>query len=205
VAHGGVVHTFGAGHSHLVAEDIFIRAATLTTVRSIWPDQRTERFERVSGLGPSVVERAGIRAGDVLVVISNSGINPLPIEVAVEGNGRGAITVGIGSREHTMSVTPRHPPGIRLLDVCDHFLDTRVPSGDAILELSGLAVPIGPASTIAGMALIHAVMSEAIAWMHDQGHEPPVRRSRNLPGGDEHNDALGRRYADRIPELLFGR
>src|ERR671925_126994 len=65
VAADGIVHTFGSGHSHLVAEEIFIRAGTLTTVRSIWPDHRTDRFERVPGLGASIVDKGDVRSEDV--------------------------------------------------------------------------------------------------------------------------------------------
>lgn len=201
IAAGGIVHLFGSGHSHMAAEEVFVRAGTLTTVRAIWPQQITDRFERVEGLGESVLKLGDVRSGEVLFVISNSGINPLPIDVALEARQRGAITVAVSSRAHSLSAPCRHSGGKRLFEVCDYFLDTGVPAGDAVLELSGLPYRIGPASTMASVALIQAAMAETVEWLLAHGYQPPVRISRNLPGGDAHNDALGERYRHRIPEL----
>lgn len=199
IAAGGIVHTFGSGHSHMAAEEPFVRAGTLTTVRAIWPQQVSDRFERVPGLGGAVLSMGDVRAGEVLFVFSNSGRNPLPVDVALSGIDAGAYVVGVGSREHAASVQSRHPDGHRLIDVVDEFLDTHVPAGDVLLQPDGLP-PIGPGSTIASVALINAVLAEAAVVLHRAGHEPPVRVSRNL-SGDAINDQLGHQYGDRIPEL----
>ncbi len=201
VAEGGVVHLFGCGHSHLAAEEVFIRSGTLTTVRAIWPDMITDKLERVEGLGAAVLAMGDVRPGEVLFIISNSGINPLPIDVAYEAGRRGAVTVAVTSKQHSLAVPSRHSSGRRLFEVCDHVLDTCVPAGDALVELPGSPGPVGPASTVGAVALIHAAMVEAAGWLIRRGIEPPVRISRNMPGGDEHNDMLARRYRDRIPEL----
>jgi uncharacterized phosphosugar-binding protein len=201
VADGGIVHLFGSGHSHMAAEEGFIRSGTLTTVRAIWPEQITDKLERVEGLGPSILKMGDVRPGELLFVISNSGINPMPIDVAVAAKQQGAVTVAVMSTQHSLAVPSRHSSGQRLMDVCDYVLDTRVPPGDAILTLPGLPYPIGPASTFASVSLIQAVMAEAVNWMMTNGFEPPVRISRNMPGGDAHNDRLGQRYRNRIPEL----
>jgi uncharacterized phosphosugar-binding protein len=201
VVQGGIVHLFGAGHSHMVAEEVFIRAGTLAAVRAIWPQQISTKFERAEGLGSCVLALGDVREGEVLFVISNSGINPLPLDVALEGRKRGATTVGVGSKAHSESVNSRHSSGKRLLDVCDYFLDTCVPAGDVLLEIPGLKWQVGPGSTIASVAAVQAVMTEAVGWMIEQGYEPAVRVSRNLPGGDAHNDALAKQYQIRIPEL----
>lgn len=201
VADGGIIHLFGSGHSHMAAEEVFVRAGTLTTVRAIWPEQVTDKLERVPGLGAAVLNMGDVRPGEVLFVISNSGINPLPIDVALEGRRRGAVTVAVTSRQHSLAVESRYSGGQRLLDACDYVLDTRVPPGDALLTIAGLPGPVGPASTVASVALIQAVMAEAVHWMVENGFEPPIRISRNMPGGDTHNDRLASRYRDRIPEL----
>jgi len=201
VAAGGIVHLFGSGHSHMAAEEVFVRAGTLTTVRAIWPEQITDKLERVEGLGPSILKMGDVRPGEVLFVISNSGINPMPVDVALEAKGRGAVTVAVTSIQHSLAVPSRHSSGRRLMDVCDYLLDTRVPAGDVLLTVPGLGYPIGPASTVGSVSLIQAAMAEAVHWLVANGHEPPVRISRNMPGGDAHNDRLGLRYRDRIPEL----
>lgn len=201
VADGGIVHLFGSGHSHMVANEVFVRAGTLTTVRAIWPKQETDKLERVEGLGEAVLKMGDVRPGEILFVISNSGINPMPIDVVLEAKKRGAITVAISSKEHSLSVASRHSSGKRLLDVADFFLDTCVPAGDVLLQEEPFPFSFGPASTVAAVALIQAVMAEAVHWMIQNGITPPVRVSRNMPGGDEHNDRLGEIYRNRIPEL----
>jgi len=201
VAAGGIVHLFGSGHSHMAAEEPFVRAGTLTAVRAIWPQQVTDRFERVPGLGASILSMGDVREGEVLFVISNSGRNPLPVDVALAGSAAGAYVVGVGSSAHAQATPSRHPDGHHLLDVVDEFLDTHVPSGDALLvDVDGLP-PIGPGSTLASVALVNAVFVHAAVTMRRLGHDPPVRVSRNVPGGDAANDRLAERYGDRIPEL----
>lgn len=202
VADGGIIHLFGSGHSRLVAIDTAGRAATLTASRSINSEEWPGRVERFEGLGEVILRRTDLRAEEVVVVISNSGLNPLPIDVALAASARGAKVLGIGSVEHSRAGISRHSTGQRLLDVCDVFLDTGVPAGDALFQPVDTA-PVGAASTIMAATLMHAVIVEATRWMRDHDHEPPVRRSRNLPGGDEHNDALAARYQDRIPELRW--
>lgn len=201
VATGGIVHLFGSGHSHMAAEEPFVRAGTLTAVRAIWPQQVTDRLERVAGLGASVLSMGDVRDGEVLFVISNSGRNPLPIDVASAGSAVGAYVVGIGSAAHASTVPSRHPAGHHLIDVVDEFLDTHVPPGDALCtDLEGLP-PVGPGSTIASVALIDAVFVQAAVAMQRLGHEAPIRRSRNVHGADAVNDRHAEIYGDRIPEL----
>lgn len=201
VAIGGIVHLFGSGHSHMAAEEPFVRAGTHTAVRAIWPQQITDRFERVPGLGASVLALGDVRDGEVLFVISNSGRNPLPVDVALAGSEAGAYVVGVGSAAHAQAAPSRHPDGHHLLDVVDEFLDTHVPVGDALCsDLDGLP-PVGPGSTIASVALIDAVFVQAAVALRRLGHEPPVRVSRNVHGGDAVNDRHAEIYGDRIPEL----
>jgi uncharacterized phosphosugar-binding protein len=185
----------------MVANEVFVRAGTLTTVRAIWPSQETDKLERVEGLGDAVLKFGDVRSGEFLFVISNSGINPMPIDVALAAGRRGAVTVAITSKAHSSAVPSRHSNGMRLFDACDYVLDTCVPEGDTLLRQPPLPYGFGPASTAASVVLIQAVLAEAVHWMLDNGFDPPVRVSRNFPGGDERNDHLGEIYRGRIPEL----
>jgi uncharacterized phosphosugar-binding protein len=198
VAGGGVVHLFGAGHSHMVAEEVVARAGTITATAAIWPEQITDRLERVEGLGAAVLEMGEVRPGEVLFVISNSGLNPLPVDVALEGGRRGAVTVGVGAGAVAPDSPPRRRDGLRLRDVCRHFLDTGVPPGDALLDVPGIDARVGPASTIGAVAAVQAVMVEAAALIARGGGRPPIRISRNLPAGDAHNRELERAYEGRL-------
>ncbi|MEE6262862.1 sugar isomerase domain-containing protein [Plantactinospora sonchi] len=202
VAADGIIHLFGSGHSRLVAIDTAVRAATMTNSEAICPDEWVCEVERVEGIGEIVLKRSDIRAGEVLVVISNSGLNPLPIDVALGGKARGATVIGLGSAAHSLAGESTHSSGQRLMEVVDIFLDTGVPAGDALFHPADTP-PVGPASTVAASALMHATLVEATRWLVEHGHQPPIRRSRNLPGGDEHNAAVAARYLDRLPELRW--
>jgi uncharacterized phosphosugar-binding protein len=141
------------------------------------------------------------RPGEVLVVISNSGVNPLPLEVAVEGKKRGLFIVSLTSFEHSGRVEPRSAIGKRLADLSDVAIDTHVPYGDAGLEVKGVPSRVGPLSTVAGVTIINAIMVQTMELIAAAGKEPPVRISRNIPGGPEHNLKYRDLYGDRIPEL----
>lgn len=202
IAEGGILHLFGSGHSRLVAIDAATRAATLTASRAVVPEEWPGRVERVEGLGEIILKRTDLQPGEVIIVISNAGLNPLPTDVALTASARGASVIGVGSMAHSRAGTPTHSSGKRLFEVSDVFLDTGVPAGDALFTPDDLP-PVGPASTLLASASIHAVVVDASRWMLDHGFDPPIRRSRNLPGGDVHNAALAERYRDRIPELRW--
>ena len=198
---GGIAHVFGSGHSAIGAKEVFIRAGTLSSIRAIGLEHELDKFERLEGVAETILGDYELLPGEVLIVISNSGINPLPVEMAMAGNSRELHTVAVTSLKHSRTAPSRHSSGKKLFEVADIVLDTHVPSGDAALEVPDLPVPIGPLSTLAVVSIMDAIVVETITDMLDKGHTPPVRMSRNLPGGDEHNQRFREQYGDRIPEL----
>ena len=112
---GGLVHVFGAGHSHMAAEEAFYRAGGLVPVNAVLVDWLMVHngaalptlLERQPGLGPVIVGTEPVEAGDVFFVVSNSGRNPVPIEVAQAAKERGAKVVAVTSLEHSAAVTAR--------------------------------------------------------------------------------------------------
>lgn len=199
---GGVLHVFGTGHSQLVALELAERAAGLAAVNAMAvpalspvDGRRAAATERLAGYGSLVVEHEDLRAGEVLVVVSNSGINAVPVEVAAAARERGLFVVAVTSRAHSLAAGSRHPTGLRLLDVADLVLDTGVPPGDAAVALPG-GPPTGPLSTVTAAAMLHAVTSRAAELMAAAGDEPPVLTSQNL---DDHgvNEGLFARFAHR--------
>ena len=131
-------------------------------------------------------------------MISTSGRNAVPIEMATAARARGLAVIALTSLDYSRSVASRHPSGEHLADVADIVLDNRAPAGDAVLELPGLPEKIAPCSGAVGAAMLHAVIVQAVANLMEQGIEPPVFLSGNLPEGDSHNQRLMNRYADRI-------
>ncbi len=210
VAAGGVLHAFGCGHSHLLAEEIFYRAGGLAAVNPIL-DRRllflegalaSTRAEQELGYARRVLARETLGSDDAAVVISNSGRNVTPVEMALELRERGLPVIAVTSVTHANAVQARHASGRKLHEIADVVLDTGTPVGDASVELPGTGVRMGPLSTIAGAAMLHAVMIEAAMLVLARGCDPPVLPSANAAGTSERDlvRLLGR-YAGRIRYL----
>jgi uncharacterized phosphosugar-binding protein len=198
---GGILHLFGSGHSALPTHEVYIRAGSLTNARPVSLERILDTFERVEGNGLALMKGFDGKPGEVLIVFSNSGVNPLPIEILLEGKRRGLFTVAVSSYDHSLRSEPKHSSGKRLMDLADLSIDSHVPYGDAGLEMPELKMKIGPMSTIAGVSIVNAIIAETIEKIVTAGGEPPVRISRNTPGGDQHNEKFRLLYNSRIPEL----
>ncbi len=206
---GGVLHVFGSGHSHCLAEEAYHRAGGLVPVNAIQevfltpltPPRISAALERVPGLAARLLDGHAISRGDVLLVVSNSGINPVPVEVAEEGKKRGMTVIALTSMRHSQSVASRHPSGLRLLDVADIVLDNCGEPGDAAVSYPGLPCKVAPTSLLAGSYLINALVCRTVELFLEDGIVPPVHLSANIPNGDEHNRAIEARYRGRIRGL----
>ncbi|CAN5831032.1 sugar isomerase domain-containing protein [soil metagenome] len=204
----GVVHLFGSGHSHMVAEEVFHRAGSLLPLNpmldanlTLFGSVNATLLERTPGYGNVVVDSHDMRAGEVVIVASNSGVNPVPIDVVLASRARGARTIAITSDEHYRDAPSRHESGDRLAEVADLTLDTRVPRGDALVSILGVETPAGGASSVVGVALINALVVEAAARLQERGVNPPLIPTMNLPGGDEEMESLIEEWGDRLPLL----
>jgi uncharacterized phosphosugar-binding protein len=193
IERGGMFVLFGSGHSALIAKDAAYRAGGLAPVLAV-DDMADGDAERVEGVAKYLISRYEIQAGSVMGIISNSGINPIPIEMAMIGKAGGLTMIAITSVSHSQSVTSRHSSGKKLFEVADIVIDTHTPPGDAFVEIPGFAYKVGAMSTIAGSAVVQAVTVQAAALLAEKGIEPPVWVSANVPNGDEHNNELLERY-----------
>ncbi len=208
IAEGGIVHVFGSGHSHMMAEEVFHRAGGLFAFNAMLDVNLTSfgtlnagMVERTEGYAKVILASFDVRPGEVVVVVSNSGINPVPIELAIEARAIGATTIAVTSEANYRSTSSRHSSGKRLADIADLTIDSRVPVGDAILDLEGLDVPVGAASTVLGAALMNAMVAQTAEELIAAGQRPPVIVSMNVPGGDERNAELTERYRPRLQLL----
>jgi len=190
---GGVIHTFGTGHSHLIAEEAFFRAGGITAVNPILDERliflkgalESTRAERESGLASRLIEREDIRPQDAAVITSNSGRNAAPIEMALEMRARGARVIAITNLEQSRGADSRHPSGRRLFELADVTVDNCAPHGDALVSLPGLDSRMGATSTVAGAAIINSIMVEAAVELLRRGESVPVLPSANLEGVTE--------------------
>ncbi len=197
---GHMVYTFGSGHSQLLAMEIQARAGGLYPVQAII-DPLKGKAEKLEGYGTILVQYAPYKEGDLLIVISNSGRNPEPIEVAMHARSKGVKVIVLTSMEHTHQVTSRHSSGKKLFELGEVVLDSLVPAGDASMSFTGLLPKAGALSTVLGATILNAVIVEAIQYMLDHGYEPPVLMSSNLDGSEEFNAKVIQRYS-HLPNLL---
>jgi uncharacterized phosphosugar-binding protein len=206
----GIIHTFGTGHSHLIADEAFFRAGGIAAINPILDERfvflkgalESTRAERVPGFAKSLLKNEQVGPNDVAILISNSGRNNVPVEMALEMQLRGVKVIAITSVTQSGSSIPLHSSGKRLFEIADVTIDNCVPPGDALLTLPGLRSRIGPSSTVAGAAIINSVMIEAVAETLRRGKNVPVLPSANLDGvTEERLKELLNRYRGRIRYL----
>lgn len=179
--------TFGTGHSHLLAEELYVRAGGLDGVRAVLEPSlmlhegpgKSSALERLPGLAAALLSQHDVAAGDVVLVASNSGRNSVPVEFAEECVARGAVVVAVTSLDHSRSVASRAPSGRRLFEVADIVVDNCGVPGDAVLDVRGVDERIGPTSTVTGALIVQAIVCEAVSRMVELGHVPRVLRSAN--------------------------
>ncbi|WP_424889633.1 SIS domain-containing protein [Streptomyces sp. XH2] len=208
VADGGRLFVFGAGHSSLPAQDVVYRAGGLALVNllavpgvvglDVMPATLGSALERVDGLAGAVLDTSPAEAGDVLVVISLSGRNSLPVEMAMNARALGVRVIGVTSLAYAEHTKSRHSSGTFLKDHCDLVIDSKIGIGDAELTADGIAAPFGPASTVVTSALMQAVVAAAAGELAARGIDPPMLRSGNVDGGHDWNGRLLEEYGDRI-------
>jgi uncharacterized phosphosugar-binding protein len=197
LAGGRGIHAFGSGHSHMLAEEMFYRAGGLVDVRPILFEglmlhadaQLSTSLERLPGLAAVILDGHGVDAGDVLFVFSNSGRNPVTIEIAEAAMSRGVAVIAVTSRRHSESIAARGSEH-RLFEIVDVVVDNGGEPGDAAIQVFGFDRAVAPTSTAVGAAIINAIVAEAVALAIDAGVTPRVFASSNIDEGDAINALL---------------
>lgn len=217
---GRMVHVFGSGHSRIMVEEMWPRYGSFPGFNPIVElslsfhnlvvganGQRQAMFlENVSGLAARILRNFELSATDTALVISSSGCNVVPIEMAEGFRAQKIKVVAIVSRRHLEASTSRHSRGIKLTDVADLVLDTGAPVGDAMVHIPGLDTPVAPGSTVGGCLLVNSLKAEIAARLTAAGHPPKVLSSAAVVGAeravslfesayDEHAHRLARLYA----------
>ncbi|MFJ5225362.1 SIS domain-containing protein [Streptomyces sp. NPDC088400] len=208
VAAGGRLFAFGAGHSSLAAQDVVYRAGGFAVMNllsvpgavgvDVIPAPLGSALERIDGLASAVLDSSPAAAGDVLVIISLSGRNALPVEMAMHARELGLKVIGVTSVAYATETGSRHRTGTYLKDHCDIVLDSGIAVGDAELTADGIEAPFAPASTVVTSALMQAMMAAAAGELAERGIEPPLLRSGNVDGGPEWNNRVMTENGDRI-------
>lgn len=200
-----IIHTFGTGHSQMIAMEPFTRAGGLANVNAILDStaltfegaRRSASIEQLSGIAQIVWDQHKIDDDDLLIVISNSGRNAMPIEMATIAKDRGIQVIAITSIAQSFKYPSRHKSGLRLFDMADLVIDNLVPPGDGLMNINHNLT--GPPSSIAGIYIIQTIVTEAMKLAAAQGVKLPVYFSQNIDGYS--NEALYHRFEKRIKHL----
>jgi uncharacterized phosphosugar-binding protein len=218
---GRMVHVFGSGHSRIMVEEMWPRYGSFPGFNPIVElslsfhnlvvganGQRQAMFlENVPGLAERILRNFALRPSDSALVISSSGCNLVPIEIAAGFQRRGVKVVAIISRRHSEASVSKHPDGKKLQDFADLTLDTGAPSGDAMVRVPGLDTPVAPGSTVGGCLLVNAIKAEVAARLAAAGRPPKVLSGAAIVGAeravqlfesayDEHAHRIAKLYAD---------
>lgn len=216
---GRMVHVFGSGHSRIMVEEMWPRYGSFPGFNPIVElslsfhnlvvganGQRQAMFlENVSGLAERILRNFDLAKTDSALVISSSGCNVVPIEMAEQFQQRGVRVVSIVSRKHLATSTSRRADGRKLTDFSDLVLDTGAPVGDAMVKLDGLDTPVAPGSTIGGCLLVNSIKAEVALRLTRAGQPPKVLSGANVVGAqravelfesayDEHGRRLAQLY-----------
>lgn len=200
-----IIHTFGTGHSHMIGLELFVRAGGLANVNAMLDtmvltsegSRRSAEIERISGLSKIIFDQHKVAENDIMIIISNSGRNAMPLEMAMIAKEKGIKSIAITSLEQSKKYPSRHPSGKKLYEIADLVLDNCVPPGDGLLEIGGNLT--GAASTLSGIFLINLIATEAMKIASAEGAKLPIFHSQNIDGFS--NEELYEKYASRIKLL----
>lgn len=216
---GRMVHLFGSGHSRILVEEMWPRYGSFPGFNPIVElslsfhnlvvganGQRQAMFlENVPGLAARILRNFDLHPTDSALVISSSGCNVVPIEMAEGFRQRGVRVVAIVSQQHSIASRSQRPDGLKLQDFADLVLDTGAPVGDAMVHIEGLDTPVAPGSTVGGCMLVNCLKAEIAQRLTAAGHPPKVLSAGAVVGKeravslfeaayDEHARRLARLY-----------
>lgn len=195
-------YAIGTGHSHMVGEEFYARAGGLACVKLIAPMELTlgehplksTKIERIAEYAQVILTQYKLKAGDVLLISSNSGRNAMIVELALECRRRGVTAIGFTNMTHSRQVTSRHTSGKRLFEVCDIVLDNCGCEGDAAMDIPGVRGKMGASSSLVGMFMAQSLGMEIAREMAKRGMEVPVFLSANVDAGDDWNQKIMEEY-----------
>lgn len=206
IARGGLVHLFGTGHSRMAVEEMFPRYGSFPGFNPIVElsltnhtgvvganGQRQAMFlERVEGFGEVILGNFTFGPDDIMMVFSTSGTNGVVIDVALGAKKRGMPVITITALEYSKVLPARHSSGKKLFDIGDINIDNCAPIGDAMVQIRGVDVPVGPGSTIGNTAVVNCIKCLVAQGLADLGQPPLVLASSYVMGAE----ASAQRFED---------
>ena len=205
IKNDGIIYIFGCGHSHLIALDCFYRAGGLANVSAMLDTDlmlhngaaKSSKIEKMSGIAEMVFERYCITENDLLIVISTSGKNAVPVEMAKVASQNNIKNIAVVSSEYFAD--KKDIP--MLYESADIYIDNCVPHGDAVIDIAGAEAKMGSVSTAASSFILQTILMEGAELAGKCGANPPIYMSGNIESGSEFNKKLIKKYLPRIKHL----
>ncbi|HNP21595.1 MAG TPA: SIS domain-containing protein [Panacibacter sp.] len=212
---GRMVHVFGSGHSRIMVEEMWPRYGSFPGFNPIVElsltfhnlvvganGQRQAMFlENVSGLADRILRNYGLNDTDTALIISSSGCNIVPIEMAELFQQRKIRVVSIITKEHSEKSTSKRSDGKKLGDFSDLILDTGAPVGDAMIYLPGLDTPVSPGSTVGGAMIVNCIKAEVANLLTAAGHPPKVLTAGAIVGSERATTLFESAYDEHAHRL----
>ena len=200
IKRGGLIFTFGCGHSHLPGLDAFYRAGGLANVSPMLDTDlmlhngaaKSSRMEKMSGIAHEIFRRYTPSEKDIIFVFSASGKNQVPVEMGDEARMAGVKCIGISSMEYAEK-------GGRLHEHVDVAIDCKIPYGDACMSVGDATM--GGLSTYAACFILNSCLIDGAKLALKEGVQPPVYLSGNVEGGREHNVVLENMFMGKVKHL----
>ncbi len=215
---GRMVHVFGSGHSRIMVEEMWPRYGSFPGFNPIVElsltyhnnvvganGQRQAMYlENVSGLAEKILRNFGLSEKDTALIISSSGCNVVPIEMAELFQKKKIKVVALITQKHLTASTSKRTDGKKLSDFADLLLDTGAPAGDSMITVDGLETPVSPGSTVGGIMIINSIKAEIARLLTEAGKPPKVLTAGCVVGQEKATalfEAAYDEHAHRLAEL----
>ena len=215
---GRIVHVFGSGHSRIMVEEMWPRYGSYPGFNPIVElsltyhnnvvganGQRQAMYlENVSGLAERILRNFGLDERDTALIVSSSGCNLVPIEMAELFQQKGIKVVAIITKQHLEKSKSKRSDGKKLSDFADLILDTGAPAGDSMINIDGLKTPVSPGSTAGGIMIINSIKAELAKQLTEAKQPPKVLTAACVIGVEEAAlifEAAYDEHAHRMSEL----
>ena len=215
---GRMVHVFGSGHSRIMVEEMWPRYGSFPGFNPIVElsltyhnnvvganGQRQAMYlENVSGFAERILRNFGLSEKDTALIISSSGCNIVPIEMAELFQKKKIKVVALITQKHLSASTSKRADGKKLSDFADLVLDTGAPAGDSMINIDGLETPVSPGSTVGGIMIINSIKAEVAKLLTEAGKPPKVLTAGCVVGAEKATalfEAAYDEHAHRLAEL----
>ena len=215
---GRVVHVFGSGHSRIMVEELWPRYGSFPGFNPIVElsltyhnnvvganGQRQAMFlENVPGLAERILRNFGLTENDCAFVVSSSGTNIVPVEMAELFQAKKIKVVSLITTEHSQQSASKRSDGKKLGDFSDLIIDSGAPVGDSMIYVEGLDTPVSPGSTVGGILVVNSIKAELAQLLTAAGKPPKVLTAPALVGAEKAKELFEAAYDEhawRMAEL----